>query len=85
MSELVTECSFTVDETETGLRLDVFLAGQIEDASRSFLKKVIKDGRVRVNGHVVTRPSRQMTVGDVVEVELPPPPRTDLEPEDIPL
>ena len=38
-----------------------------------------------VNGGVCTRPGRTMTAGDNVAVEIPPPPTTDLEPEDIPL
>lgn len=74
-----------VEEGEGGLRLDVFLAERIEDASRSFIQKVIKDGRVRVNGQACTRPSRHTDVGDAVRVELPPPTPATLEPEDIPL
>ncbi len=72
-------------EEDAGLRLDVYLAEAIEDASRSFVKKAIKDGRVRVNGDVVTRPSRNMAAGDRVEVDLPPPASIALDPEDIPL
>lgn len=68
-----------------GLRLDVYLAGTIQDASRSFLKKLIKDGRVTVNTHVCMRPSRTMAPDDLVAVDLPPPPPSELVPEDIPL
>lgn len=68
-----------------GLRLDQFLAGSIEDASRSFIKKVIKDGGVFLNGHGVTRPSRHLAENDRVGITLPPPPATDLVGEDIPL
>lgn len=74
-----------VDEGHVGLRLDVFLAAAIDDASRSFIKKLIKDGRVTINTHTVKRPSRNTTLGDTVTVDLPPPPKTDLSPEDIPL
>ena len=70
---------------EAGLRLDVFLAGQIEDASRSYLQKLIKQGNVTVNGASAARPSRTMAEGDAVGVTLPPPPTIDLEPEPIPL
>ncbi len=75
----------TVEETEAGERLDVFLAGQIEDASRSWLQKVIKDERVFVNNHVVKRASRSVQEGDLVVAELPPPETISLEPEPIPL
>ncbi|MCX5771959.1 MAG: RluA family pseudouridine synthase [Candidatus Hydrogenedentes bacterium] len=66
-------------------RLDVYLADEIEDASRSFIKKLIKEGRVTVNGGVCTRPGRTMTAGDKVTVDIPPPPSTDILPENIPL
>lgn len=76
---------FTADPSQAGLRLDVFLAGSIEDASRSFIKKLIKDGAVRLNGQVCARPGRTMNEGDTVDVEMPPPPSTELRPEPIPL
>ena len=75
----------TVNEDTVGLRLDVFLSAAIEDASRSFLKKLIKDGKAVINGKACTKPGRTMNAGDTVEVELPPPVSTHLEPEDIPL
>ena len=57
----------------------------MDDASRSFVKKLIKDGRVTINTHVCMRPSRTMASGDLVAATLPPPPPVDLVPEDIPL
>lgn len=68
-----------------GLRLDVYLAAVVEDASRSFLQKLIKDGRVAVNGDEAKRASRIVAVGDTVVVELPPPPAERPPAEDIPL
>ena len=79
----VREC--VVSAEEAGLRLDVYLASQVEDASRSFLKQVIKDERVHVNERMVTRPSRTMAEGDLVKVLLPPREPSELQPEDIPL
>lgn len=75
----------TVGEDTAGLRLDVFLSDAIEDASRSFVKKLIKDGRVSINGKECIRPSRTVRAGDTVEAELPPPVATELKPEAIPL
>lgn len=72
------------DEYER-FRLDVYLAEAIEDASRSFVQKMIKDGRVSVNGGTCLKPGRTMTAGDRVRAEIPPPVETDLVPEDIPL
>jgi 23S rRNA pseudouridine1911/1915/1917 synthase len=77
--------SAVVGEASAGMRLDVFLAGAVEDASRSVLQKLIKDHRVTVNGQVVKRPSRTLSEGDAVSVAIPPPPTVDLTPQAIPL
>lgn len=75
----------TVSEEHRGLRLDVYLAGAIDDVTRSFVKKLIKDGCVTVNGSVCTRPGRTMAAGDNVCAEVPPPPGATLCPENIPI
>ncbi|MBI2423671.1 MAG: RluA family pseudouridine synthase [Candidatus Hydrogenedentes bacterium] len=74
-----------VGEAEAGLRLDVFLAGGIEDATRSFLKKLIKDGAVSINGQPALKPSHTMVLGDEIAVALPEPSPAKPEPENIPL
>jgi 23S rRNA pseudouridine1911/1915/1917 synthase len=72
-------------EEEAGFRLDVFLAEVLEDASRSYMKKLIREGCVRLNGNECTKPSRTVNAGDVVSVQLPPPPPDRPQPENIPL
>ncbi len=72
-------------EAEQGLRLDVFLAGAVEDATRSYLKKLIKDGQVSVNGQTCFKPSRIVSTEDAVSVILPEPPPTLPEPEALPI
>ncbi len=74
-----------VSESEHGMRLDVFLAGAIEDASRSFLKKIIKDGEVLLNDSVCTKPARAVCENDRIRLTLPDPPPTEPEPENLPL
>jgi 23S rRNA pseudouridine1911/1915/1917 synthase len=74
-----------VGENYADCRLDVYLADRIEDASRSFVQKLIKEGRVTLDGEVVTKNRRTVAPGQRVVVELPPPPSTELVPEDIPL
>ena len=79
----------TVSEHQEGLRLDVYLTDVLDDrsdrVSRSFVKKLIKDARVVVNGGVCKRPGRTMACGDNVRATIPPPPDTTLRPEDMPL
>ncbi len=74
-----------VSEDFERVRLDVYLADQMDGSTRSYVKKLIKDECVTVNGGVCKRPGRSMTAGDKVVVELPPPEPLDLVAEDIPL
>jgi 23S rRNA pseudouridine1911/1915/1917 synthase len=65
-------------------RLDAYLAARLSDLSRSRLVQLINDGHVRVNG-APARKSRRPEVGDVIQVEIPPPVRSPITPEAIPL
>lgn len=76
--------SFDVSGEDAGARLDAFLAARVEGVSRSTLKRVIDDGDVLVGGRAA-KPSLKLKGGEHVEVELPAPPPSEVEPEDIPL
>jgi len=76
---------FEAEAAEAGLRLDVFLAGRLEDISRNVVQSAIKAGLVTVNGKPAPRPSRNTSEGDSVTIALPPPATIKLTPEDIPL
>jgi 23S rRNA pseudouridine1911/1915/1917 synthase len=76
--------TFDVAEEEAGARLDAFLASRVEGVSRSTLKRAIEDGDVLVGGRAA-KPSLKLKGGERVEVELPPPPPSEVEPEEIPL
>jgi 23S rRNA pseudouridine1911/1915/1917 synthase len=83
--EEATQFETIVSEDFLGLRLDVFIASLMEDASRSYIQKMIKDGRVSVNGHTCLRSSRTVALGETVVATIPPVPRITLSPEAIPL
>jgi len=76
--------AFEVSEEEAGARLDAFLASRVEGVSRTTLKRAADDGDVLVGGKPA-KPSYRVQAGERVEVELPAPPASDIEPEDIPL
>lgn len=77
--------AFEVEAGAEGVRLDVFLAEAVDDASRSFVQKLIKSGRVALNGKTCTRSSRGVSEGDHIAGALPPAPPVRPEPEAIPL
>lgn len=76
--------TFTVEPDHEGMRLDAFLAEQIEGWSRSRLQKLIENEDVLVNEKAV-KPSYKVRGGDEVEVELVEIRESTFEPENIPL
>jgi 23S rRNA pseudouridine1911/1915/1917 synthase len=76
--------AFEVSEEDAGTRLDALLAARIEGVSRTALKRAIEDGDVLVGG-IGVKPSHKLKAGERVEVELPAPLPSEIEPEDISL
>jgi 23S rRNA pseudouridine1911/1915/1917 synthase len=71
-------------ETGAGERLDVYIAKRLNGLSRSSVQKLIAGGNVLVNG-MVERSSYKVQPGDQIQIKLPPPESSDIEPEHIPL
>ncbi len=67
-----------------GRRLDKFLHGRFPRISRTILQKHIKNGMVTVNG-MPTKASYEPAAGDRIQIVLPPPPPSEVPPEDIPI
>ena len=74
---------FSVNEIDTGLRIDVFLSKNA-DFSRSHIKKMCDDGLVTVNGKEV-KANKTLKEGDEVLISVKEPENLDLTPENIPL
>lgn len=66
-----------------GARLDQYLAEQL-DVSRSRAAQWIEEGRVRINGGVPRKRDRP-AAGDRIEIRIPAPEPSHVEPESIPL
>jgi len=75
----------TVEQESDGVRLDVFLSELYTEKSRSFFQKLIKDGKVSLDGETVTKAGRTLSLGEEVAVLFPEPETLSVEPEDIPL
>ncbi len=56
----------------SGLRLDAFLASEIDELSRSRIDALIKAGEVTVNGEAVSK-SYRVVCGDRICISVPPP------------
>lgn len=68
--------------SEKGERLDSFIKKNLTDYSREFIKNLIKEGNVLVNG-VVKKPSYKIKEKDIVEVIILEPKELSLKPEDL--
>ncbi|MEZ5939598.1 MAG: RluA family pseudouridine synthase [Hyphomonadaceae bacterium] len=68
-----------------GARLDKWMSEAFPDLSRSRAKALIEEGRVSVNGAVVTDPRTKVVAGEPYVLDMPPPAPATPQPEDIPL
>jgi len=76
--------SFSITEEENDRRIDVFLASQITDLTRTRIQDLIRNGFVKVNDEPPKR-SYRLKSGDFVSLSIPSPLPYPLEPEPIPL
>lgn len=74
--------NFYVDEEDSQQRLDSYIAKELDEVSRSYVQKLIKDNLVYVNNNHV-KPSYTTKEGDYVKVELPKPKKIEIVAENI--
>jgi 23S rRNA pseudouridine1911/1915/1917 synthase len=73
-----------VSPTESGKRLDTFIAAQFPDVSRSRIQALVAAGEIMLNNRVV-RPSHRVSTGDRVVGRISVGPGMSAAPESIPL
>ncbi|MCK4282994.1 MAG: RluA family pseudouridine synthase [Candidatus Brocadiae bacterium] len=75
---------FEVSGRHEGRRLDTYLAARFADYSRTFIKTLIREKHITVNGRPV-KPSYSPSAGDRVVALVPMQRHEEVPPEDIPL
>ncbi|MBD3169841.1 MAG: RluA family pseudouridine synthase [candidate division Zixibacteria bacterium] len=75
---------FKIEKDNIGQRLDVFCSNQVEGVSRSRVKELIFQHRIRVNDNPV-KPSYKVQESDIIDMFIPDPINIKTTPEDIPL
>ena len=73
------------NENDKGKRIDSFLNEVIEDATRSYIQKIIDGGYVEITGKKNTKSGNKLKGTETIVVNLPEDETLDLVPEDIPL
>lgn len=71
-------------ENDAGGRLDAYLAGRLPEISRSYVKKLIEEARVLVNGESA-KSKLKTASGMVITVKLPEPEPLSATPKNLPL
>ena len=71
-------------DEEEGDRLDVYLSSQLGDMSRSYIQKIIKDKKVKVNGKE-EKAKYLVKEDDEIKIEIPAPKLLEVVPQDIPI
>ena len=80
----MTKREFTADQTDSGKRIDSFLADNTEEMTRSAVQKLIEEGSVEVNGKVPAK-NYKLRSGDHICLSIPEPKLPEAKPENIPL
>lgn len=75
---------FQVEKENTGIRIDKYLSDNMEDISRSYLQKLLKDKSITVNNKSI-KANYKVQEGDMVSVFVPEPEEPNILPEEIPL
>ncbi len=63
---------FSINEEDTGTRLDIILTKLIPELTRSNLKKIIGLKQVKINNYVEKSPSKKLKTNDTIEINVIP-------------
>ena len=77
--------NITVPLNSHGNRIDKFLQSQINELSRTRLQALIRDGQVKINNIIINSTSKKIKEKDQIKVNFPPPKKTIIKPNKIPL
>jgi 23S rRNA pseudouridine1911/1915/1917 synthase len=61
---------FSVGDNDSGKRLDIFLAENINEFTRSFLKKLIQEKQVKLNNTILSSPSTKIKYKDQIVISI---------------
>ena len=72
--------NFIVQDVDKGSRIDSFLTKKKKDLSRSRIKNLILDKKLKLNNNILEDPSKKISLGDEIIFEIPEPKKTSLKP-----
>ena len=69
-----------VKDNEKGQRVDQFISNKEEDLSRTRIKNLILNKKLKINKKTITDPSKKIYGGDYIDLEIPEPKKASLKP-----
>ncbi len=69
-----------VKDEEKGQRVDQFISNKEKDLSRSRIKNLILNKKLKINSKTITNPSKKIYANDFINLEIPEPKKTSLKP-----
>ena len=69
-----------VRQEDKDLRVDVFINKREKDISRTKIKNLIKDQKLKLNNQIMVNPSKKISIGDILELTIPSPKKASLKP-----
>ena len=64
------EIKFLIKTVDSGKRLDVFLTKEINNFTRSYIKKIIESSFVKINGNIEDASSKKIKTDDIIDIKL---------------
>ena len=69
-----------VRDNDKNLRVDIFINNKEKDISRSRIKNLILDKKLKINNKLVVNPSKKIFNGDKIDLIIPTPKKASLRP-----
>ena len=69
-----------VKDTEKDIRIDIFINKRRNEISRTRIKNLILDQKLKLNNKILTDPSKKISAGDNINLTIPEPKKTTLKP-----
>jgi 23S rRNA pseudouridine1911/1915/1917 synthase len=69
-----------VKDNDKNLRVDVFINKKENDISRTRIKNLILNKKLKLNNKILEDPSKKISTGDILELIIPEPKKASLKP-----
>ncbi len=77
--------NFIIEEEFDGTRVDLVLSLLMPEISRSYIQKLLQEGRAKINGKTISSKKEKVFEGDKVLLDVPEPKELEIKGQDIPL